>query len=324
MMKIGQKNSGRKNVPFNLGKARYCPPSSYAFDLEIFPATEVKHRANDYCFTHVHRIDYYLLLFVMSGQCRHILDFKSIQCVPGCFITLHPNQIHQFDAINAWDGWIVIFRPEFLLPLMEIKSNPDMQIATELHSLPEQVLLNEAQTHTVNAIFTQMHEDAQSHAHGSSIECVHGLLRHQLYVLLHRVHFAHTLREVRIGVRSSDVKRFKMFKQLVEKNFSKWHQVSDYACSIGCSEKSLTRTAVAIAGTSAKTYIASRINLEAKRLLKHTTMPIYQISEHIGFDEPTNFVKFFKREVGTTPGEFRQQQARQGNTHSDIFTVAEG
>jgi AraC-like DNA-binding protein len=64
-----------------------------------------------------------------------------------------------------------------------------------------------------------------------------------------------------------------------------------------------------VAGSSAKAYIASRINLEAKRLLAHTAMSIGLISDRVGFDEATNFVKFFKRELGCSPGEFRRQHA---------------
>jgi AraC-like DNA-binding protein len=62
------------------------------------------------------------------------------------------------------------------------------------------------------------------------------------------------------------------------------------------------------AGVNAKSFIASRINLEAKRLLAHTVLPIAVIGEQLGFQEPTNFVKFFKREAGCTPGQFRRRQ----------------
>jgi AraC-like DNA-binding protein len=95
----------------------------------------------------------------------------------------------------------------------------------------------------------------------------------------------------------------------VEKTFWKWHRVADYANPLGCSEKSLARAAMEVAGVNAKAFITSRINLEAKRLLGHTALSIALIGERLGFEDPTNFVKFFKREVGCTPGEFRRRQA---------------
>jgi AraC-like DNA-binding protein len=63
-----------------------------------------------------------------------------------------------------------------------------------------------------------------------------------------------------------------------------------------------------VAGVRAKALITLRINLEAKRLLAHTGLSIALIGERLGFEDPTNFVKFFKREVGCAPGEFRRRQ----------------
>lgn len=51
--------------------------------------------------------------------------------------------------------------------------------------------------------------------------------------------------------------------------------------------------------------MVDRLVLEAKRLLVHTTDPVGVIARQLGFAEPTNFVKFFRRETGTTPGAFR-------------------
>ena len=106
------------------------------------------------------------------------------------------------------------------------------------------------------------------------------------------------------------MQRFKRFQQLLETRFSVQHQVAAYAKQLGCTEKSLTRATMDGAGVKAKAYIDARINLEAKRLLAQTAIPIARIGDQIGFDEATNFVKFFKREVGCAPGAFRRQHAR--------------
>jgi AraC-like DNA-binding protein len=74
--------------------------------------------------------------------------------------------------------------------------------------------------------------------------------------------------------------------------------------------KSLTRATLDVTGLTAKTFIASRITLEAKRLLVLTALPTTVIADRIGFDEASNFVKFFRREVGCSPGEFRRKCAQ--------------
>ena len=47
--------------------------------------------------------------------------------------------------------------------------------------------------------------------------------------------------------------------------------------------------------------------LEAKRLFAHTLQPVSSVSRNLGFDEPTNLVKFFRSETALTPGTFRRQ-----------------
>ncbi|WP_272642918.1 helix-turn-helix domain-containing protein [Marinomonas mediterranea] len=67
------------------------------------------------------------------------------------------------------------------------------------------------------------------------------------------------------------------------------------------------RAVTAATGVTAKAYITARINLEAKRLLARTDLPVSTIAEKLGFEEATNFSKFFKRETAVPPAEFRLQ-----------------
>lgn len=78
-----------------------------------------------------------------------------------------------------------------------------------------------------------------------------------------------------------------------------------YAHRLGCSSRSLNRACRAIADVSAKDVIVARIVLGAKRRLALTDDPVAAISQQMGFDEATNFMKYFRRETGTTPTAFR-------------------
>ncbi len=104
---------------------------------------------------------------------------------------------------------------------------------------------------------------------------------------------------------SASARRFDKFRIAVNRNFARMHTVAAYAAMLGLTEKSLQRAAMAIRNMPAKTVIVQRIALEAKRLLVHGDLSVSQISEELGFSEPTNFVKFFSREAGMTPGRFR-------------------
>ena len=95
---------------------------------------------------------------------------------------------------------------------------------------------------------------------------------------------------------------------ILEEHFAKHHQVVHYTHLLGSSEKTLSRNCQMIAGTSAMYLISYKVILQGRRLLTHTHLPIATIADTLGYDEATNFVKYFRREVGHSPGSFRQQR----------------
>jgi len=280
----------------------YRPPAAYGLDLEVLSFSEMRRRAGAVHFQEPHRIAFHVLICVTRGACAHVIDFKSIQCRRGTLLTLRPSQTQQFDIERNWDAAVVIFRPEFLLPLRTMAAVSDIRLVGSLEQLPEHLQLSEGEFVAVTEAIARMRQDSSAAGHSAE---VHALLRHQLYALLLRIHLAHGRHDTERGVAPSNAERFRRFQELLARRFVTHRQVADYASQLGCSEKTLNRAALESSGQTAKAYIASRVNLEAKRLLVHTALQVGAIAEQLGFDEATNFVKFFKREVGCTPGEFR-------------------
>lgn len=52
--------------------------------------------------------------------------------------------------------------------------------------------------------------------------------------------------------------------------------------------------------------IQEKIILEAKRLLLHSTLNVAQVGYRLGFEDPSYFVKYFKRHSQQSPLEFRK------------------
>jgi AraC-like DNA-binding protein len=86
----------------------------------------------------------------------------------------------------------------------------------------------------------------------------------------------------------------KDFRTLVEKNFSNWHKVSDYAEKLNISSDYLNNVIKTTIGKTAKEFIQERIILEAKRLGLHTQLSTKEIAFQLGFEDPSHFSKFFK------------------------------
>ena len=97
------------------------------------------------------------------------------------------------------------------------------------------------------------------------------------------------------------------FQQLVRQHYTKEKSVTFYANELKISTHKLNVATNEVLQITAKQYVVETILLEAKRYLKVTDLSVKEISNTLGFDEPTNFNKFFKRYTKLTPLEFINQ-----------------
>jgi AraC-like DNA-binding protein len=83
--------------------------------------------------------------------------------------------------------------------------------------------------------------------------------------------------------------------------------VRAYAARLGVSTSHLTGAVKASTGEPPGRLIRRAQALEARRLLARTGLSVAQVAHALGFADPAYFCRFFRREVGLTPGRFRDQ-----------------
>ena len=98
----------------------------------------------------------------------------------------------------------------------------------------------------------------------------------------------------------------KQFLELVKENFRKERQLKFYADELCITPRYLSRVVKECSGSSAADWIERYVVLEARALLKSTSMNIQQISDSLNFPSQTFFGKYFKRRVGMSPKEYRR------------------
>ncbi|MEH1164383.1 AraC family transcriptional regulator [Micromonospora sp. CPCC 205539] len=227
-----------------------------------------------------------LLILTTRGHGDAELDFHLLPCRPGTLLRIRAGQVlrcagRQFDAtVVAWE----------MAALRGLDVDPDA-LATwrQLAGEDEDAVISEV---------SQLAVDCQRHGDRPA---AHALLRHQLAVLLLRL----ALSGAGQPALPPEAETFDRFCREVERGYQHTRRVEDYAAGLGCSVRTLTRACLAVTGRSAKQVIDERVALQAGRLLAATDDPIAQIGGRLGFTEPTNFGRFFTREVGVSPGAFR-------------------
>lgn len=93
---------------------------------------------------------------------------------------------------------------------------------------------------------------------------------------------------------------------LVEQHFREKHTVAEYAELLYKSPKTLSNLFKKLGEKSPLQFIHNRKILEAKRLLKYTDTSVSEIGYELGFSDVQSFSRFFKKNEGLSPIEFKK------------------
>ena len=99
---------------------------------------------------------------------------------------------------------------------------------------------------------------------------------------------------------------FRKFIELLNIYIGK-HKLPFYAEKMNISPQYLSRLVEDSSGTAARDWINRAVVLQAKLLLRSSRYTIEQIAEELNFSTVPYFCRLFKREVGTTPTEYRNK-----------------
>lgn len=248
-----------------------------------------------------HNHSFYQIIFFKKTRAKHFIDFNAYPVEPDSLIFVAKNQVHFFEQGVTYDGFLIHFNEAFLISsetdinffltyhLFNNKEKPFFKIPKELQP-------------PVNIYFEQIHAELQNTEEFGNTSILSNLLKSLLLIVE---------REIRKGYQEDERKTipnpvFLTFRNLLETNFKKGWSVSQYADSLNISTKTLNAVIKKESDQTASQFITDRIILESKRQLSHTNILINEIAYDLGFQDPYYFMKFFKKQVGHTPKDFRQ------------------
>jgi AraC-like DNA-binding protein len=266
--------------------------------LDVLRLTDLRRRLPSPVLARPLRASCHVLMLFTAGRGRHSIDFVDYDCRPSTLLWGRPGQVHQFGAQPALDATVLLFTAD-LLPSAGGPADPLGGLLDDPFAPASWLPTGEDEEAIITEV-TQIATDRDRHAAGDIVPVE--LLRHQLAVLLVRV--AALARASSGGRRTADSMLARFHHELAT-SFSATRRVEDYAERLGVSVRTLTRACLVATGYSAKQVVDARVALEAKRLLACTDEPVAAVGRQLGFTEPTNFGRFFVRETGMTPGEFR-------------------
>lgn len=252
---------------------------------------------------HPHRTNFYHLIILESGNPTHFVDFEPVTLQENCLFTINKECVHYFDRNEPYNGYVIIFTDEFFC---NNENNQRFLQNTPLFNNPQlnAVITNQAET---LPFFTSTAQTIKDFLIKESFQNQHDFLHNLLHNLLIFAENLYNGQKEQPNINSIDYEIATLFRDLVEKNYSKQKSVSFFASQLSITEKRLGMAAQRIYGKLPKEMIDDRVMLEAKRLLSHSALSVKEIGIQLGFDDPAYFFRFFKKNAHSTPLEFREK-----------------
>jgi AraC-like DNA-binding protein len=240
--------------------------------------------------TRPHKHDaYHEIIYLNDGAGFHTIDDRVYEVNPPVLFFLTPGQVHCWEFAKIPKGFVCIFRDEFLEDVFESRRH--------LQHFPAMFASNTL-TGGIIHDFEQLIAEFQSEAYDRDI------LRSYLNVILLKLLKSATKMATQVKSIHPVVIQY---KNLVDKNYLTQRELSFYIDALRTTKRRLTDLCKQELGRTATSLISERLVMESKRLLTHTAKTMSEISFELSFNDPSYFVKFFKKHTNLTPGEYRKQ-----------------
>ena len=86
--------------------------------------------------------------------------------------------------------------------------------------------------------------------------------------------------------------------------------LDDVARRVAASRRQLQRAFAEAGETTFRTYLQKVRMAQAAQLLRHDSMPVNRVARAVGYRQPAQFAKAFRRHLGVAPSDYRADGAR--------------
>lgn len=252
------------------------------------------------------RIDALCLVLVSKGELVVTIDYLPYRVTQNMTLGLtHKHLLNSISMSHNAKGYYIMFSKELL-----------KEMFPQLMTVPKEYLMNRR----LNPI---MKLDPKDY---SMVVGTMERLRTNIRRTNHLFHRAVVMNEVgnllmelvnigmlQMGAAKSDYKATHneelalKFMRLIVMHGKEWNEVSQYSTELCVTPVYLSRAIKAVSGKTVMEWINEARISEAKILLRKPNMSIQEISEDLSFSDQSAFGKFFKKQTGLSPLEYRRK-----------------
>ncbi|WP_349745184.1 helix-turn-helix domain-containing protein [Roseateles cavernae] len=239
------------------------------------------------------------LFWIEQGGCELSLDGVERSTQGPCIFILPPRTVHGFRFEPTVQGLVITVLDQHTNKLLSAEPRLEKLLRrADVLSL----------TAAVAAPLARAAEHLREEFLGTAAWRSLGIDLALMQLLLHcgRLLALHQLPDSRrpAGRALEHVQRF---RALIEQQFRQQPALGSCAARLGISATQLNRVCQQVLACSASSLMQGRVLLEAQRELAYTSMSVKQIAHGLGFADAAYFTRFYQRQTGLSPTEWRQR-----------------
>ena len=279
------------------------PPDDQAFDFIHVETIPSRSSVNDWTIrAHRHR-NLFQILLIERGGGEMTYEAAKLPFAAPAAILVPAAVAHGFRFEPGTEGWVMSFTEDAAFALAD-RSGEALSRLRALAAHPIIPITGETERTRLSALCAELFEEGSLAREGYRM-AMRSLLA-LIAVGVARL-AASRARTGSITLQPADA-TVAQLRTLVDEYFRREHQLGFYAEKLGMTVDRLNDHVKRATGVTAGHLIRQRLLTEAKRQLVFTTQPIQDVAEELAFSDPSHFARFFRKQTGTTPHEFRERR----------------
>lgn len=274
------------------GLMRECITASSDFQMQVFRFP---------C-----RIDAFIIGVGTEGETSVSFNLHEFRLKKDSMFIFTPKNILQVNSQQYFKADVIAISPDFMRRInIDIKNM--MPLFLKFVENPALTLTPE-ESRSMRGMIAQIERETRGPETHFSFDIVSGLIAATIYKVGDIMY--HYLAEHPEGQNNSHNRAeeyFKQFTHLLGEHFREERSVGFYARQLCITPKYLTTLIKRISGQSVSEWIDNYVILEAKTLLKYSTMSIQEIAYYLNFPNQSFFGSYFKRNTGMSPSQYKAQ-----------------
>lgn len=252
------------------------------------------------------RIDAFIIGVGTEGETSVSFNLHEFRLKKDSMFIFTPKNILQVNSQQYFKADVIAISPDFMRRInIDIKNM--MPLFLKFVENPTLALTPE-ESRSMRGMIAQIERETRGPETHFSFDIVSGLIAAMIYKVGDIMyHYLAEHPEEQNNSHNRAEEYFKQFTHLLGEHFREERSVGFYARQLCITPKYLTTLIKRISGQSVSEWIDNYVILEAKTLLKYSTMSIQEIAYYLNFPNQSFFGSYFKRNTGMSPSQYKAQ-----------------